>query len=90
MEWSFEVDRPGQYEVRAELAIEKEKSRFRIGLPDQQKSVEVLSTGGYRHYVNRSLGKVRIDKAGRYSLRIKPEKGYWQPINLRQLELRQR
>jgi alpha-L-fucosidase len=90
VEWSFEVDRPGQYEVRAELAIEKEKSRFRIGLPDQQKSVEVLSTGGYRHYVNRSLGKVRIDKAGRYSLRIKPEKGYWQPINLRQLELRQR
>ncbi len=88
VEWSFKVDRPGQYQILAELAIEQEKSGFRIGLPDQQASVEVVSTGGYGNYVNKSLGNIHIDEAGKYTLTIKPEKGLWQPMNLRQLELK--
>jgi hypothetical protein len=69
--------------------MERDKSRFRIGLPDQQESVEVLSAGGYGNCVNKSLGTMRIAKAGKYALRIKPENGHWQPINLRQLEVKQ-
>ena len=88
VEWSFRIERPGRYEIRAELAIEKEKSCFRWGLPDQHVSVEVSSTGGYRNYVTKSLGTIRINKAGEYTLQIKPEKDDWQPINLRQLELK--
>ena len=88
VEWSFKVDQPGQYEILAELAVEQEKSRFRIELAGQQKSVEVSSTGGYGNYVNLSLGRLSIDKAGKCSLRIRPEKGNWQPINLRQLKLK--
>ena len=89
VEWSFKVDRPGQYEILAELAVAQEKSRFHIGLPGQRESVEVLSTGGYGNYVSKSLGTIRIDKAGENTLRLKPEKGHWQPINLRQLKLKQ-
>ena len=88
VEWSFRIERPGRYEIRAELAIEKEKSRFRWGLPGQHVSVEVSSTGGYRNYVTKSLGTISIDKAGEHTLQIKPEKGHWQPVNLRQLELK--
>jgi hypothetical protein len=66
------------------------KWSFRIALLDQQESVEVPSTGGYGNYVKKSLGTIRLDQAGKYTLRIKPEKGHWQPINLRYVELKRR
>ena len=88
VEWSFEIDQPGQYEILAELAVEEQRSRFRIELAGQQKSMEVASTGGYGNYVHLSLGKLTIEKVGECSLKIRPEKGHWQPINLRQLKLK--
>ncbi len=90
VEWSFTVDQPGQFEIHAELAVEQEKSRFRITLPDQQELVTVSSTGSYYSYVKKSLGTIHIDKAGKYTLSIKPDEDGWQPINLRQLELKRR
>jgi alpha-L-fucosidase len=88
VEWSFEVDQPGQYEILAELAVQQERSRFCIELTGRQKSVEVLSTGSYYRYANRPLGTFHIDEAGEYTLSIKPDKDAWQPINLRKLELK--
>ena len=90
VEWSVKIDKPGTYEIWGELSIETEKSRFLLGLPGQQKSVEVLSTGSYGNYVNKSLCEISFDKAGTYALRVTPERGGWQPINLRQLELKQK
>jgi alpha-L-fucosidase len=88
VEWSFQVDQPGQYEILAELAVEQERSRFHIESAGQQKSVEVLSTGSYYRYVKKSLGTIRIDQAGKHTLSIRPDKHDWQPINLRWLELK--
>ncbi len=90
VEWSFKIGKPGQYEVLAELAVEEERTCFRIVLPNQQKLVEIASTGGYGNYVSKSLGTLSFDKAGEYTLQIKPDRDDWQPINLRQLELRLR
>ena len=88
VEWSFKIDKPGTYEVFAELAIEEEKTRFRLILPDQKKNVELASTGGYGDYTNKSLGKFRFEKPGEYTLQIRPDTNAWQPINLRQIELK--
>jgi len=90
VEWSFKIDRPGRYEISAELAVEGQKTRFFLGLPGQLQSVEVVSTGSARDYTTKSLGTLNIDKAGEYTLQMKPEKDQWQPINLRQLELKLR
>jgi len=90
VEWSFVIDQPGQYEIFAELAVERERSRFRIDLTGRQKSVEVLSTGSYYRYANRPLETFHIDKAGEYTLSIQPDKDAWQPINLRRLVLKRR
>ena len=87
VEWSFRIDKPGEYEVLAELAIEQERTRFRMVLPDQQKAVELASTGGYGNYVVKSLGVISFDKAGVYTLQIKPDPDQWQPVNLRMLKL---
>ena len=90
VQWSFKIDKPGKYEVWAELAVEKGKSRFSLSLPDQQMEIEVLSTGGYGNYETKPLGIIDIDKAGEYTLRMKPDKDHWQPVNLRLLELKLR
>ncbi len=76
VEWSFAMDRPRRYEIRAELAVQEENCRFRVGLSDQLEPVE------------RSLGQVRVEKAGKYTLRIKPDRGEWQPINVWKLVLK--
>ena len=88
VEWSLKVDQLGQYEILAELAVEQERSCFRVESAGQQKSVQVRSTGSYYRYAKMLLGTISIDQAGKYTLSIKPEKGAWHPINLRQLELK--
>ncbi|QDT00894.1 Carboxylesterase NlhH [Adhaeretor mobilis] len=88
VEWSVKFDQPGTYEVSAEMAIEKAKSSFRIGLPEKQVTVEVTSTGGYGSYTEKFLGTIKIEQAGTYSLQIIPEADSWQPINLRKLRLK--
>jgi len=90
VEWSFRIDKPGEYEVTAELAIQEEKTRFRLVLPDEQKTVELASTGGYGDYVTKTLGSISFDKAGEYTLQFKPDPEQWQPINIRYLKLKLR
>lgn len=88
VEWSFSVDRPGVYQVWAELAVEESKTRFDIGLPGQLQTVEVASTGGYREYATKHLGEVQLLESGNHMLRIKPVSGSWEPVNLRKIELK--
>lgn len=87
IEWSVKFEQPGTYEIFAELAVEGAKTRFRIGMPKKQTTVEVTSTGGYGSYEKKSLGMIEVKQAGTYPLQIIPEVENWQPINLRKLEL---
>jgi len=88
VEWSFTIDKPGTYELAAELSLKEKKSRFRIGLPGQLQSVEVDSTGKESSYKEMSLGTIKIDKAGEHTVQIKPEKEGWQPMNLKKISLK--
>jgi hypothetical protein len=87
-EWSFQVDQPGSYQVLAELSLKKPKSKFLFGLPGQLQPAEVVSTEGSRSFKEQSLGTIKVDKAGECTLQMKPEKGQWQPFNLRRLILK--
>ncbi len=87
IEWSFKVDRPGEYGISAEMAIEEAKSCFRIVLPGQQQTIEVSSTGGYDKYEQKSLGTISLSRTGDYTLQMRPDENCWQPINLRTLTL---
>tara|TARA_R110002049_G_scaffold285698_4_gene467003 strand:- start:141595 stop:143364 length:1770 start_codon:yes stop_codon:yes gene_type:complete len=88
VEWTFRTRQPGEYEVRAVISVQKPKSRFSIKLAGQPLMVEADSTGGYGNYVEKNLGMIRIDQAGEHTLRVKPDAAEWNPINLRQVELR--
>jgi alpha-L-fucosidase len=90
VEWSFKIEQPGQYEMLGEFAVEGDKSRFQIGLPNQLQSVAVLSTDGDKNFVEKSLCIISVDRAGEYTLHMKPEAGKWTPVNLRKITLRRK
>ena len=87
-EWSFTIDQPGTYNVSAEVSLQEKKSRFRFGLQGQLQSVEVESTGKLSNYTEKSLGTIKIEKAGDHTLLIKPEKDGWKPMNLKKIVLK--
>ena len=90
VEWQFRTKEPGEYEVRVELSIEPEKTRFEIAVGDQSLAAEATSTKGYGKYKKLDLGTIKIDEAGDHILRVKPDTSAWQPMNLRWVELRKK
>lgn len=106
-EWSFRINRPGRYEVLADLSLprqrgrrasrgeaastpttEEQTCRLRAGLAGELASVEVTMVQGARDPVSQSLTVINIDKAGEYTLHIRPERGHWQPIDLTRVVLK--
>ena len=88
VEWQFRTKKPGVFEVRGEMSVQEEKTRFGVGLVDSPLMVEVKSTGGYGKYVEKVFGTIEIDQAGNHTLRVKPDAAAWNPMNLRKIELR--
>ena len=88
VEWAFRTKVAGEYEVLGELAVEAPKTKFNIDVAGQTLSAEIESTGGYSKYKEESLGMIKFDKAGDYTLRVKPDASAWKPMNLRQIILR--
>jgi len=88
VEWSFKIDRPGRFEIWADLALEKGPSRFQIGLPKKPAVIEVAATGSFDKFVKTRVGEIVIDQAGDYTQQMKPESGHWKPINVREVVLR--
>jgi alpha-L-fucosidase len=87
IDWSFQIDKPGRFEISAELAIEAPKSDFEIISGDQKQTVSVVSTGGYDKFTKVTLGQMTFPQAGEYTLELKPVDKQWQPINLRSILL---
>lgn len=87
-EWPFTVSQPGQYDVYGEMAVQNAMSRFTIGLQGQPHEVELPSTGGYSKYAKRRLATLTIDRSGEFMLRMKPDPKAWEPVNVRNLELK--
>ncbi len=85
--WSFDIDRPGRFEVVTDLAVEASESQFEILLGDQKLTATIHSTGGYDTFEQMSLGQLTLEQKGECTLEIKPVKDKWQPINIRSVRL---
>ena len=89
VEWTFQAE-PGEYEVLAEFSVEAPKTEFSFGLVGAPQVVEAESTGDYGKYRQKRLGVLQVETDGEQTIRIKPKPGAWNPINLRNVELRRR
>ena len=88
VEWSVKFEQAGTYDIVGEVAVEGEKTRLMIGMPEKHAAAEVGSTGGYGNYKKVPLGTIEIEAPGTYPVQVIPDADNWQPMNVRMLELK--
>jgi alpha-L-fucosidase len=86
--WSFNVNRPGKFQVVAEIAS-LGQGKFEIVLGDQKVSGTAPNTGDYTKFRRANLtGTLEIAVPGKITVAVKPVKEGWEPINLKSLTLK--
>jgi hypothetical protein len=73
--WSYVKETPAQHAAKMEWW-----NTARFGM--------FVHWGVYSATGGEFRGKISFDKAGEYTLQIRPDKNHWQSINLRQIELK--
>jgi len=86
--WRFRLDRPGTFELIADLASTQPGSRFRVEVGDQVLQAEAPNTGDYDTFRKVTLGRLSLSGAGEKELLIRPTPGAWRALNLRSLVLK--
>jgi alpha-L-fucosidase len=98
---TFDLAQPGTFDVRVTYSASPGTgatgvragqdrivgSRFRIELGAQQFKYQAVSTGADGRFRSFVVGQVRIEKAGRHQLVIRPETDGWAGIGLQSIEL---
>jgi len=72
--WDFVVTRPGKFDVELLQGCGNGSggSQVDVEIADQKLTLTVQETGGFQEFVPRTIGSAKIDKPGRYTLRVKP------------------
>jgi hypothetical protein len=88
--WDFEITQPGKFKAEILQGCGKDSggSKVDFSLGEQTLKVTVKDTGGFQNFVNREIGELAIEKAGRYTLKVKPKtKPGVAVMDLRQVKL---
>ena len=86
VDWLVRVDKPGTFDVYAEVAAE-EPAGFLMMANDGQKSLTVKSTGGMQNFQTQLIGQLILPK-GESAIGIHPQMSLWNPILLRSVTLK--
>jgi alpha-L-fucosidase len=86
VEWPFQLDRAGEYEVIAEIAS-PDASRIKVRVGGQQLVHATPATGSYTQFKPVPLGTVKLATPGRVVVAVHPVKKNWRPINLKSIRL---
>jgi hypothetical protein len=89
--WEFSVTKPGTYAVEILQCCGKGSggSTVDFAIGEQKLTVTVQDTGHFQNFVPRDIGKLRFEKAGTYTLSVKPTKKAGAAVmDLRQVTLK--
>ncbi len=90
--WEFTVETPGEFEITALVGCGTGQEGSRVGFVFDDMppiTLEVPDTGGFQAFRPMRLGFVKIDRAGRHRLVVKPiEKAKQAVMDLREVRLR--
>ena len=86
VDWLVRIDKPGTFDVYAEVAAE-ESAGFLLMANDGQEPLTVKSTGGLQTLQIQHIGQLKLPE-GESSIRIHPQKSLWNPIMLRSVTLK--
>jgi alpha-L-fucosidase len=73
--WGFKVTAPGTFDVKVTYACANGVggTEYTVAVAEQQLGGTVSETGDWAAFVTQKLGRVKIGKAGTYTLSIKPK-----------------
>jgi arylsulfatase A-like enzyme len=73
--WDFEVHKPGAFGVQLLQGCGKGQggSTVEVAVAGQTLTAQVEDTGGFQVFKPRDIGRVTLDKPGRYTLTVKPK-----------------
>jgi len=83
VEWEFQVNQPGKFRLRAEIATEA-ATRFEVEVAGQKLAGAAPRTGGYTSFQPLDLGELDLPK-GLVTVRVRAVADGWQPLNLKSL-----
>jgi hypothetical protein len=89
--WEFTVAKPGTYAVEILQGCGKGSggSTVDFAVGEQKLTVTVQDTGHFQNFVPRDIGKLKFEKAGTYTLSVKPTKKAGAAVmDLRQVTLK--
>jgi alpha-L-fucosidase len=84
--WKFRIDRPGKFDVTAELAAEA-PAQLQLAVAGQKLTAAVAATGGADRYQPVKLGQVQIAAPGEHDIELRPDSKAWKAVNLRVVTL---
>jgi hypothetical protein len=88
--WTFEAPRAGEYSVQAVYSCDRGAggSAFTVTVGEQALPGESRETGSWKAYAPHDLGRIRVEKAGRHTLSVKPKTPpAWKVIGLNSVTL---
>ena len=86
-DWSFEVTRPGKFEVTVE-ASSLENAALKVSVGSSTCTGEVPATKDYGKFKVAKLGLLEIAAPGKVTLSVHPVKDGWHPLNLKAIRLK--
>ena len=86
VDWLVRIDRPGTFDVYAEVAAE-ESAGFLLMANDEEEPLTVESTGGQQTFRSQHIGQLTLSE-GESEIRIHPQESLWTPIMLRSVTLK--
>ena len=84
--WDVTFPKPGTYQVRGRFAAQK-AGRFEVRVGEAKLAGKPPVTGNWEKFETVTLGTIKVAKAGRQVVQIKPVAADWAPMNLAWLEL---
>ncbi len=73
--WEFTVTKPGTFnvEIMQGCGTGNGGSEVNVSVGEQTLSFTVIETGGFQNFQPRDIGTLKLEKAGRYTLTVKPK-----------------
>lgn len=85
--WTVQVSKPGTYTLKAIAGTPAAATSFYVQMGNTEFATTIKGTGDYNNYQEATLGAIRIEKAGTYTLSIKPDAQQWNAMNVRKIIL---
>jgi alpha-L-fucosidase len=86
-DWAFQVTRPGEFEVSAEVAS-LDKASLKVSVGNSSSGGNTPATGDYGKFKVAKLGRLEIGSAGKVTVAVHPVEDGWHPLNLKAIRLK--